>query len=53
MKKILKFFIFLSAVAIIIIVADYIYRYAQNKEADSLLVQLIQIVLEKIKIYAR
>lgn len=48
MKKILKFFLFLAAIAVIIIVANYIYLYAQNKEADSLLTKLLQVFLNKI-----
>jgi len=48
MKKILKFLIFLAAVAVIIMIINFIYLYAQNKEAESIVFGLVQAFLNKI-----
>lgn len=48
MKGILKFFLFLAAVAAIIITAEYIYRYALNQEVNSWLTKLMQIILNRL-----
>ena len=48
MRKILNFFVFLAAVAVIIMTINFIYLYAQNKEADSIAFRLAQALLNKI-----
>lgn len=48
MEKILKFFVFLAAVAVVLMTVNFIYLYAQNKEANSILFRFIQSLLNKI-----
>lgn len=49
MKRILKFFVFLAAVAVILMTLNFLYLYAQNKEANSILFKLTQVFLNKIR----
>jgi hypothetical protein len=49
MKKIIKFFILLAAIAVILLTLNFIYLYAQNKEAGSLFYKLGGQFLELIK----
>jgi hypothetical protein len=48
MRRILKFFFFLAAMAVILMTLNFIYLYAQNKEANSMLFRLIKTLLDKI-----
>jgi hypothetical protein len=48
MRKILNFFIFLAAVAVILMTINFLYLYAQNKEAESIVFRLTQTFLNKI-----
>jgi len=48
MKKVLKFFVFLAAVAVILMTINFIYLYAQNEEANSIVFRLVKAFLDKI-----
>jgi len=42
MKNVLKFFVFLAAVAVILMTLNFLYLYAQNKEANSIVYGIAQ-----------
>ena len=49
MKKAVKFFVFLAAIAVILMTINFVYLYAQNKEANALFYKLGLQFLDLIK----
>jgi hypothetical protein len=48
MRIILKFFVMVIAVAVILMIMNFIYLYAQDKEANSIVYQIVLKVLNKV-----